>query len=315
MLIHDEIIIDIESGKILSDVSYEYDGPVLHCGGGGSAPVYTLPSATEQALDAEQLAMLKEQRTAQAELEPFILESMGLVRNATTGKIEKSSEVSAEDILLKKSLLLSGYDEKGNLLTEDQQLAGMTDVEKLEYQTNKLNLQQQKDALEGKLAISPALEEELKTEEAQAEELLTRKLGKDWQLSTPGQNLMKTIKQKNELVREEARRGLVKSSEAIASSKASQKDLKASNLLSLGSAYASEDSETISNLMGFITSKTTGMDDSLSLSSKYASRSANLQNAASQAAASSSAASSATSTALIGAGGAVVSAAAAAAAF
>lgn len=314
MKIYDELIIDIESGAVVSETSHEYDGPLMLCGGGGNAPAPPQKTETEKALDVEQLEMIREQRAATKEMEPFMLESMGYVRNAETGKIEKSTVMTPEKILLRKNLLMAGYDEQGNLLTEEQQLAGMNDSEKLSYKSNKLNQQRQMDAMEGKLAISPALEESLSAEEAQAREVLARKLGKDWMLSTPGQGLMKTISQKNDLVREEARRGLIGTTQAVSDSKSNQNRMQESNRASLAGIFASGISNDASNASNFATSKMGSFDGSLSLSSKYASERANAQNLAMQRYATDSAASSSMTTAAIGVAGTVGAAAAAAAA-
>lgn len=196
MRIYNSITIEIESGSVLDEDSFEYSGPISHCGGGSAAPI-VLPSPTEEALNAEQLQMLKDQRTSQKELEPFILESMGYLRDAT-GKIVKGPD-TAEDILLRKQLALSGYDKTGNKLTEEQRIAYMTDAEKRSYDLTKLNDERLMKAYNGELEISPALEEELGAEQTQATEVLQRKLGDNWMLSTSGQNMMKQIQQKGTL--------------------------------------------------------------------------------------------------------------------
>ena len=275
MKIYNKLVLDIETGLVLDEDSFEYSGPIAHCGGGGAAPI-VMPSPTEEALNAAQLQMLQDQRTSQKELEPFILESMGYTRNAS-GQIVKGPD-TAEDILLRKQLALSGYDKTGNKLTEEQRIAYMTDAEKRSYDLTKLNDERLMKAYNGELEISPALEEELGAEETQAREVLQRKLGDNWMLSTSGQNMMKQIQQKGNLVREEARRGLITSGEGVAASRANINALESSNRNSLSEISAGNVTNKLNRMMGYINNQTGGLDNSLSMSSKLASERANMQN-------------------------------------
>jgi hypothetical protein len=275
MKIYNKLVLDIESGTVLDEDSFEYSGPIAHCGGGSAAPI-VMPSPTEEALNAEQLQMLKDQRTSQKELEPFILESMGYLRDAT-GKIVRGPD-TAEDILLRKQLALSGYDKTGNKLTEEQRIAYMTDAEKRSYDLTKLNDERLMKAYNGELETSPALEEELGAEETQATEVLQRKLGDNWMLSTSGQNMMKQIQQKGNLVREEARRGLITSGEGVAASRANINALESSNRNSLSEISVGNANNKLNRMMGYINNQTGGLDNSLSMSSKLASERANMQN-------------------------------------
>ena len=287
MKIYNKLVLDIESGTVLDEDSFEYSGPIAHCGGGSAAPI-VMPSPTEEALNAEQLQMLKDQRTSQKELEPFILESMGYLRDAT-GKIVRGPD-TAEDILLRKQLALSGYDKTGNKLTEEQRIAYMTDAEKRSYDLTKLNDERLMKAYNGELEISPALEEELGAEQTQATEVLQRKLGDNWMLSTSGQNMMKQIQQKGNLVREEARRGLITSGEGVAASRANINALESSNRNSLSEISVGNANNKLNRMMGYINNQTGGLDNSLSMSSKLASERANMQNVMQQNTASSNAA-------------------------
>lgn len=307
MKIYNSLILDIESGIVLSEDSFEYSGPIAHCGGGSAAPI-VLPSATEEALNAEQLQMLRDERKARQEMEPFILESMGYTRNAS-GQIVKGPD-SMEDILLKKQLALSGYDKAGNKLSEEQMLEYMTDAEKQSYNLNKLNNERLTKAYNGELEISPALEEELGAEETQAREVLQRKLGDSWMLSTSGQNLMKQIQQKGNLVREEARRGLITSGEGVAASRANINSLESNNRNALTGISEGNVNNKLNRMMGYITNQSGGLNNSLSMSSKLASERANMQNVMQQNTASSNAAAqSRNSMIATGAGTAVAAAA------
>ena len=311
MKIHTRVVFDIETGAILEDEYYEYSGPLALCGS-GDAPAAEGLDPTEKALNEQQLQMLKDQSAAQKELEPFMLESMGYTRD-DTGKIVKGP-ASASDILMNKQLAMAGYDSAGGKLTEDQMLANMTDTEKLNYQVSKASSQRELDAINGKLAISPALEEELGSEELQAQEMLQRKLGKDWALSTSGQSLMAKIKQKGNLVREEARRGMITTAEGITSSQANKKSMADANTLNLASGFSESNTDKINKMMGLVGLQTAGMNDSLSMSSKLASERANKQNLAMQNYATKTNASTSVNTAGLGAAGMAGAAAAAAAA-
>jgi hypothetical protein len=311
MKIYNSLILDIETGIVLSEDSFEYSGPIAHCGGGSAAPI-VLPSATEEALNAEQLQMLKDERKARTEMEPFILESMGYMRDST-GKIVKGPD-SMEDILMKKQLALSGYDKAGNKLSEEQMLSYMTDAEKQSYNLNKLNNERLMKAYNGELEISPALEEELGAEETQAREVLQRKLGDNWMLSTSGQNMMKQIQQKGNLVREEARRGLITSGEGVATSRANINSLESNNRNALTGISEGNVNNKLNRMMGYINNTGTGMDNSLSMSSKLASERANIQNSMMQNYATNTNANTSMTTAGISAAGMAGAAAAAAAA-
>jgi hypothetical protein len=269
MNIYKKLIIDIESGRILEEDSFEYSGPLALCGGGSSAPAPPAKTKTEEALDQQQLDMLKKQDKYQQELEPFTLESMGLMRD-DKGVIVKSNVKTAQELLNEKNLAMQGVSPTGGVLTEGDMLAKMTDAEKMDYQVNKLTKQRQMDALEGKLAVSPALEEELNSEQTQAEEVLQRKLGKDWMLSTPGQSLMAKIKQKANLVREESRRGLITTAEGLSASQENRKALKLDSANNVAQNTMAAQTDRYNKMMGLTQSATMGYDVSSDISSKYA---------------------------------------------
>lgn len=313
MKIYNKLILDIETGNILEEDSYEHSGSVAYCKG-GTAPVIMLPDKTERALNKEQLEILKEERAASKEMEPFTLEAMGLIRNAETGKIEKSGAVKPEDLMIEKNLAMAGYDKAGNRLTEEQILGYMTPAERSTYELTKANNERTMKAYKGELDISPALEAELTAEEKQATEMLQRKLGADWYLSTSGQNMMKQIKQKGNLVREEARRGQITTGEGVAASQANRTALEGNNRSSLAQLSTGISNDKINKIMGYVGSKGVGFNDSMTMSSKLASERANLQNIAMQTAANKANSRTAVTTAGISAVGMAGAAAAAAAA-
>lgn len=79
MKIYNEIVIDMHTGAVLSEDSYEYSGRIAECKGDVSVPG---PTQEERDLQAMQLAELKKQSALQEEFMPFYLESMGYGRNA-----------------------------------------------------------------------------------------------------------------------------------------------------------------------------------------------------------------------------------------
>ena len=279
MRIYNKLVLDIDSGNILEEDSFEYSGPLALCGG-GSAPAASQPTAAENALTEAQLKQLQDQNKYRDEMEPFQLEAMGYKRDPASGLIvklsadERPTSQILQDLAAEKSLAMAGYDTKGNKLSEEQLLAGMTDSEKISYNVNKLTNQRQLDALEGKLPISPGLESELSSEETQATEMLNRKLGKDWALSTSGQSMMTKIKQKNNLVREEARRGMITETQGLATAQAGIAGQKAA----VADSASNLSTTKLNQMAGFITGTGAGFDDSMTMSSKLASERANQQN-------------------------------------
>lgn len=213
MRIHTRIEIDIETGRIVKEEGFNYDGPLAQCGGGSSAPAAPAKTAEETNLLKTQNDLLTQQLIESKQMTPLLMRQMGLKQDASGDWVEKTWEEKeavlspAEKAANKANMLKYGLDTSGNKLTEEQLMAEMTPLEKLNYQTTKLSTERYNQAMTGTLPISPALESELTAEETQAQEVLSRKLGPSWMLSTPGQKAMSTLKQKANLVREEARRG------------------------------------------------------------------------------------------------------------
>jgi hypothetical protein len=264
--IYHKLILDIATGEILGEDSFDYNGPLALCKGGSAPAPPPQKTKTENELDQQQLDMLKKQALYQEELEPFSLESMGLLRD-DKGKIVKGPK-STQELLNEKNLAMQGLSPTGATLAEGDMLAKMTDSEKQDYQLNKLTKQRQMDALEGKLPVSPALESELQSEQTQAEEVLQRKLGKDWMLSTPGQSLMAKIKQKADLVREESRRGMITTAEGLAASQANRSALKLDSANNIAQNSMATQTDRYNKMMGLANSATMGYDTSSDISRK-----------------------------------------------
>jgi len=323
MKIYKRVVLSIETGEIIDEDSFEYSGQIALCGGDTKTIGSTIfdplnlsgvrtpdtpdapgKTSAEQKLDQQQINLLQiqiensqKQQKLQEEFEPFQLEAMGYKRdiNGKIQKIVKAPEPpTPQDILLNKQLAMAGFSPTGEKLTEQQMIDQMSESEKADYELTNISRQRQKDAIEGKIPISPALEEELASEEKQATEMLSRKLGPNWMLTTPGQKAMVSLKQKAELLREEARRGQITSGEGILASRTNQENLK-SNMLSgisgtIGLAAdiknntLNQKTSELSRMQGYVSSLGGGnaFDNSLSLSSKYASERANTQNLAMQ---------------------------------
>lgn len=178
MKIYTKVVIDIETGEVLESEGFDYDGEIALCCMGGDAPK---PSAEERALQQQQLDILEQQQEDAALMRPFQLSGMGLIEDAPTGELR--------------------------YMTEEEKLAGMSDIEREQYEITQLGQERQRKAYAGELPISPALEQSLKDEEAKLVEALSRQLGPDFMSTTSGQQAMMRFTQKADLVREEARRG------------------------------------------------------------------------------------------------------------
>ncbi len=177
MKIYTKVVIDIESGKVLETESFDYEGEVALCCGGGDAPS---PTRAERRLQRGQRDILEQQREDTALMRPFVLEGMGLIE---------------------------GADGELRYMTEEERLAGMSTTERSQYDITQLAQERQMKAYAGELPISPALEKSLEDQYAKLTESLSRRLGPGWMETTAGQQAMSRFTQTAELVREEARRG------------------------------------------------------------------------------------------------------------
>lgn len=150
------------------------------------------PSAEEQALQREQLSLLQQQRAETEAFKPLLYEQMGL--REVDGKLEK--------------------------VPWEERLAAMSPQERAGYDLNELYLQRQMDALAGNLPVSPAMEAELTQQRENLMGNMSRKLGSNWALSTPGIQSMSEFDKRAELLREEARRGQISTGEGLLSARA-----------------------------------------------------------------------------------------------
>ena len=143
------------------------------------------PSAEEKALQAEQTALLREQRNIisdqykqQQLLSPILFDQLGITPefDPDTGEITGYNKVQSEK----------------DKLSEEVELGF---------------LQRSKDALAGNLPVSPTLERELIDAEQTLNERLRRQLGPGYATSTPGTEALQKFGQSGIELREAARRG------------------------------------------------------------------------------------------------------------
>lgn len=181
MKIYNKVVIDMTTNEVIKEDSFEYEGQVEQCKGSTKVKV-PQPSSQERALQAEQLKILQTQQAESEEMRPYVLKGMGLTK-----------------------------DEGGELryMTEDERTAGMSELERGQYDLTKMSQERQAQAYAGELPISPALEKELSSQQAQMSEALSQRLGPNWMLTTPGQQAWSAFNQKADLVREESRRGAI----------------------------------------------------------------------------------------------------------
>jgi hypothetical protein len=85
-----------------------------------------------------------------------------------------------------------GEDGKWSLtrMTEDERLAIMDPVKRAEYDLQKMQLDKQKLAVEGKLPIPENVQQQLDEQRKMQESLLAQKLGPNWRMSTPAMQKM-----------------------------------------------------------------------------------------------------------------------------
>lgn len=172
----------MDTWEVVEEIFHDYNGEVaLCCGGGGTTIAAPQPTPQETALQQAQLDILKTQTAETEQMRPYVLKGMGLM------------------------------EEEGELryMTEEERTAGMSELERGQYDITKMSQERQAQAYAGELPISPALEKSLSEQEAQMSEALSQRLGPNWMLTTPGQQAMSGFTQKADLVREEARRGAI----------------------------------------------------------------------------------------------------------
>ena len=203
--------------EITYSESEDYSGLVASCKTSVNVPPPPGKTDEEKAMDAEMLALLRGQREETEQFQPFLYEAMGL--REVDGKLERipveERGKTAEEITSEIQLRKMGYSPTGQQLTEEEITAGLSPSEQREYSLYKQLQERQDLAYKGELPVSPALEEQLKAQEAELAVTLSQRLGPNWMESTPGIQAMSQLRQKSELLREEARRGQLTTGEAM----------------------------------------------------------------------------------------------------
>lgn len=144
--------------------------------------IYKKPRLLQKAMLIKQFQEMQQMENKYAELEPFLMEAIGFRK-----------------------------DEEGNFvkMTDQERYDSMSELEKAQYDNAKLLADREKMALEGTLPISPGMEENLAEQRSQLENTLSQRLGSDWQTTTAGIQAMGEFDRNAELMREEARRGMI----------------------------------------------------------------------------------------------------------
>lgn len=149
MKIYEKIIIDLNTDEILHEESFEYEGEVALCGGGGGSKTTYTESPEQRQLATQQAALLQTQQTESDELKPVQYAAMGIIKDPDTGKLRKMTDV-----------------EYYNQLTPEEK--GSYDITKKQQERLKL-------ALEGKLPIDEGTQQKKVSEFTAFKEAMARK--------------------------------------------------------------------------------------------------------------------------------------------
>lgn len=137
------------------------------------------PSQEERQLQQQSFELAQRQAEQQKAIEPFQLQSLGLVKE--------------EDGTLRRQ-------------TEEERVTGLTELQQQQEGVQRGLLERQQAALEGRLDVSPALEQDLQRQQGLLEEQISRTGRRGGTLGARERSL---FEQRAGLVREEARRGLI----------------------------------------------------------------------------------------------------------
>ena len=260
MKVYEKIVIDIESGDVVEEVSYHTDQSPALCDFGTDvqAPAPQQKDATQTQLEQAQLDALKKENMYTELTTPVSLANAGykMVTNADGSMaLQKMSTdeylgtlSTADKALYTKQLAAAGLDTGGNTLTEDQYLATLTPAEKLKYQVEQAAYNRSLKAINGELDVSPALETELSKQRDTLVNTLSSKLGPDWQLSTPGIKAIQEFDARATDLREEARRGMMTTAEGIATAQTSNNIKDVTKNLTLGNYLSTLGDDTANKL-------------------------------------------------------------------
>lgn len=140
-------------------------------------------SPQEKQLQAEQLKILQQQQGIYENLMPLMASNLGLIQDPNTGEYRQ--------------------------MTPEEYQSSLTPLQQQAYDVQSAAYDRLMKAYAGELEVSPQLESDLQEQQKMIEERLSRSLGPNWMNSTAGQQAMSEFQTKAELLREEARRGIL----------------------------------------------------------------------------------------------------------
>lgn len=247
MRIHKKVIIDIASNEVLYDDAFDYEGQIAECVGAGlfDGPDATPPvtsDPTVQKLNQQQYGLLQQSAADNAAMRPFILKSMGLTEDYTPEQ-KVQLEKLKQSLILGTQILgvnnLTGETiygpvnnpadnfEKNKIqaqidaikptlrpLSSEEITKGMTPEQIKARDLRSAYMDYQIKALGGQLPVDPALEENLGLQQGALNENLSRKLGANYALSTPGIQSADAFRRSSEALRQQSRQGMINTGQA-----------------------------------------------------------------------------------------------------
>lgn len=161
MKVYSKLVIDIETGEVLEEESFEYSGPVARAGGGDvkvPGPTPEQKAAQREQTEMNQFMRQRFEESARREdlLAPLLYEQIGVTPQ---------------------------YDEAGQIIgftKEEDPLAAQREEIEAGFLERTLAAQR------GELPIDPALRSRVEGEELTLREMLAKQIGPGYELSTPG---------------------------------------------------------------------------------------------------------------------------------
>lgn len=298
MKIITECVIDIETGRIIKESSFEYFGEVAECKGHSSTI-----SNIEKDLMAKQTELLDQQVSQLAKQNELLDELYPTLEGYYKGQIEYSNlqtEAAKNLLPLQEELAKQGIElntmQIESLKSETERNKNLEPLllETMGYQKNEDGTYSTLETSEDPLATtlkekytsalengttSKALESQLSKEQSKLEEDLSRSLGPNWRTTTAGIQALEEFQQKADIVREETSQSATANlgSQYLSYSGllSGQQQTKVNNLLSLigGSSGVSGVSTGIGT-----SADTSGLLAGLSSGTSYSSASSGLSN-------------------------------------
>lgn len=202
----------------------------MGCMGGGSDIEVPGPSPTEEAIRAKTLQNMTKSENLSAQLMPEVMRQMGYIQNPITTEAQAKQQALADRYAVLAKLYNGGNSDRSmhpqweaemrdienqrlileqptyRKATGDELMAGMTPLERAQYENAMLQADYTGKALRGELEVSPALERSIQKQAGITAENIARSGGLN---STPGIQRERAFNEYADLVREEARRGMI----------------------------------------------------------------------------------------------------------